>query len=88
MRLKVVGQPTEVAGHLNMNERWLSVAEMAAYLGVNPEAIYKWINRKGMPGQKVGRVWKFTITEVDAWVRAGREGDGKRDKTHQEDGWG
>jgi excisionase family DNA binding protein len=61
-----------------MNERWLSVAEIAAHLGVNPDTIYKWIGRKGLPAHKVGRLWKFMISEVDAWVRAenvGREGE-------------
>ena len=56
-----------------MNERWLSVAEIAAHLGVNPDTIYKWIDRKGLPAHKVGRLWKFMISEVDDWVRAGRE---------------
>jgi excisionase family DNA binding protein len=57
-----------------MNERWLSVAEIAAHLGVNPDTIYKWIDRKGMPGHKVGRLWKFMVSEVDEWIRAGTAG--------------
>ena len=55
-----------------MNERWLSVEEIAAHLGVNPDTIYKWIERKKMPAHKVGRLWKFQATEVDAWIRDGR----------------
>jgi excisionase family DNA binding protein len=55
-----------------MNERWLSVEEIAAHLGVNPDTIYKWIERKKMPAHKVGRLWKFQVTEVDAWIRDGR----------------
>jgi excisionase family DNA binding protein len=70
--MTVTGQTVEVGGHVNMNERWLAVAEIAAQLGVNPDTIYKWIDRKGMPGHKVGRLWKFMISEVDAWVRAGK----------------
>ena len=54
-----------------MPERWLSVAEIATHLGVNPDTIYKWITRKGMPAHKVGRLWKFLATEVDAWVKSG-----------------
>ena len=54
-----------------MNERWLSVDEIAAHLGVNPDTIYKWITRKKMPGHKVGRLWKFLASEVDAWVKGG-----------------
>ena len=55
-----------------MNERWLSVEEIAAHLGVNPDTVYKWIERKKMPAHKVGRLWKFQATEVDAWIRDGR----------------
>ena len=57
-----------------MKERWLSVEEIAAHLGVNPDTIYKWIERKKMPAHKVGRLWKFMATEVDAWIRAGTAG--------------
>lgn len=55
-----------------MQERWLSVGEIAAHLGVNPDTIYKWITRKKMPAHKLGRLWKFLATEVDQWVKAGR----------------
>lgn len=54
-----------------MQERWLSVEEIAAHLGVNPDTIYKWIIRKSMPAHKLGRLWKFLATEVDQWVKGG-----------------
>lgn len=54
-----------------MQERWLSVDEIAEHLGVNPDTIYKWITRKGMPAHKVGKLWKFMATEVDQWVKGG-----------------
>ena len=52
------------AGEL-MNERWLSVDEIAAHLGVNPNTISKGVTRKGMPAHKVGRLWKFPAREVE-----------------------
>jgi excisionase family DNA binding protein len=54
-----------------MSEHWLSVTEIAAHLGVNPDTIYKWVVRKKMPAHKVGRLWKFLASEVDAWVKGG-----------------
>jgi len=51
------------------DDRWLSVAEIAEYLGVQRDTIYKWLDRKKMPAHKVGRLWKFKRDEVDAWVR-------------------
>ena len=53
-------------------ERWLSVEEIATHLGVNRDTIYKWIERKQMPAHKLGKLWKFKVSEVDDWVRAGR----------------
>jgi len=58
-----------------MTERWLSVDEIAAHLGVNPDTIYKWINRKRLPAHKLGRLWKFLASEVDEWVKGGLAGE-------------
>ena len=54
-----------------MDDRWLSVEEIADYLGVKRDTIYKWITRKKMPAHKLGRLWKFQKDEVDMWVRSG-----------------
>ena len=54
-----------------MEDRWLSVDEIATYLGIKRETVYKWIDEKQMPAHKVGRLWKFRKDEVDAWVRSG-----------------
>jgi excisionase family DNA binding protein len=54
-----------------MDDRWLSVDEVAEYLGVSKETVYTWVTGKGMPGYKVGRFWKFKREDVDHWVRAG-----------------
>ena len=51
-----------------MQERWLSVGDIAAHLGVNPDTFYKWITRKKMPAHKLGRLWKFLASEVGQWV--------------------
>ena len=53
-------------------ERWLSVDEIALHLGVSKESIYRWVEAGKMPAHKVGRQWKFWVTEVNEWVRAGR----------------
>ena len=57
-----------------MQERWLSVQEIAAHLGVNRDTIYKWIERKKMPAHKVGRLWKFLASEIDALVKQATAG--------------
>ena len=55
-------------------ERWLSVEEIAAHLGVNRDTIYKWIDRRQMPAHKLGKLWKFKATEIDEWIRQGKAG--------------
>ena len=52
-------------------ERWLSVAEIADHLGIKRDTVYKWIDRKSMPAHKVGKLWKFKVSEIDGWVRDG-----------------
>ena len=53
-----------------MEDRWLSVEEIAEYLGVTRDTIYAWLSKKGLPGHRIGRLWKFKREEVDEWVRA------------------
>lgn len=58
-----------------MSDRWVSVEEIAAYLGVSKDTVYGWIAKKDMPAHKVGRLWKFKTDEVDDWVRNGKSSD-------------
>ena len=62
---------------MTMQERWLSVEEISGHLGVNPETIYKWIERKKLPAHKVGRLWKFKVSQVDEWVQEGKTAEDK-----------
>ena len=60
---------------MNEIERWLSVEEIAAHLGVSKETIYRWLEKedenKKIPSHRMGRLWKFKVSEVDTWVREG-----------------
>lgn len=57
--------------HSAPSERWLSLEEIAQHLGMSKVTIYKWIEAEKIPGHKVGRNWKFKVSEVDAWVTNG-----------------
>ncbi len=63
-----------VGAKLPGEDRWLSVDEIAAHLGIKRETVYPWINNKNMPAHKVGRLWKFKKDEVDNWIRTGKAG--------------
>ena len=56
-----------------MNDRYLSVAEICTYLGIKRDTVYKWISKKQLPAHRIGKLWKFKISEVDAWVNNGAE---------------
>ncbi len=60
---------------MNTEERWVDVAEVATHLGVRRESVYRWIEAKGLPAHKVGRLLRFKLSEIDEWVRAGGGGD-------------
>ena len=51
-------------------ERWCSTKEVCEYLGVRRDTLLTWINEKNMPANKVGRSWKFKLSEVDAWIKS------------------
>lgn len=53
----------------------MSADEIAAHLGVTKDSIYTWIAKRGMPAHRVGRLWKFQVSEVDAWVREDQAND-------------
>jgi excisionase family DNA binding protein len=53
-------------------ERWLSVNEIAEYLGVSKETIYRWLSQKKIPAHRVGKKWKFNAIEIDKWVKSGK----------------
>jgi len=52
-------------------EPWVSVDHTANHLGIRKETLYRWIERRALPAFRLGRHWKFKLSEVDAWVRAG-----------------
>lgn len=51
-----------------MEKRWLSVNEVAEYLGIKRFTVYKWVQRSGLPARKIGRLLKFQKSEIDEWV--------------------
>lgn len=53
------------------SESWVSVEDVARHLGVVWDSNYRWIERHGLPAHRVGRLWKFKLSEVDEWVRTG-----------------
>ena len=55
---------------INAPEKWSSLEEIADHLGVSKDTIRNWIKKEAKPYKKIGRKYKFKISEVDAWVES------------------
>lgn len=56
-------------------ERLQSVEEIAAYLGVSKETVRAWVKKGSIPFLKVGRQYKFRLSEIDVWLDSGKSAD-------------
>jgi excisionase family DNA binding protein len=61
-------------------EKWSTMKDVQEYLGVGRESIMQWISKRNMPAYKVGRLWKFKLSEVDEWIRSGGAAEESNDK--------
>ena len=64
-------------------EKWVTLKEVQEYLGVGRETILTWISKRNMPAYKVGRLWKFKLSEVDDWIRSGGAADDAEKKPEE-----
>jgi excisionase family DNA binding protein len=53
-------------------ENWVSLAEAATHLGVKVDTIRTWIKKTNIPAHKIGKLWKFKLSELDEWVKSGK----------------
>ena len=51
-----------------MNERTLTIKELAKYLNVTERTIYNLLERGELPGFKVGANWRFRKEDIDKWI--------------------
>jgi len=60
----VVGMSSEI-------ERWVSLEDVAMHLGVSKDTIRNWIKKETIPHRRIGKQYKFKISEIDEWVNSG-----------------
>lgn len=49
-----------------------SMPEICKYLGISRDTALRWIATKNMPAHKVGKNWKFKVSEIDKWIKEGQ----------------
>ena len=46
----------------------LTLEEVAIYLRLKPQTIYKWAQEKRIPAVKLGKEWRFRRSILDRWL--------------------
>jgi excisionase family DNA binding protein len=49
-------------------DKVLTIEELAAYLKISKSALYKLAQKGEVPGQKVGKHWRFRRDIIDQWL--------------------
>lgn len=52
-----------------MSPRMMNIDEVAAYLNLSRETLYKYVQKSMIPAVKIGRHWRFDKDQLDAWFR-------------------
>lgn len=85
-RVMTTSAATASDGAGSASEPWVSVEQAASHLGVKKISVYRWIETRGLPARKIGKLWKLKLSDVDAWVRHdGETGEPKTRDASAED---
>ena len=57
------------------NENWSTIDEVADYLRVTKDTIRAWIRESKIPSYRVGKQYRFKLSEIDEWVKSGKSAD-------------
>ena len=49
-------------------EEIMTIDEVAAYLRLKPQTIYRWAQDKRIPAAKIGKEWRFRRSLIDLWL--------------------
>jgi PTS system nitrogen regulatory IIA component len=63
------------------DERLMSIKEVAEYLQVDMSTLYLWSQRGQIPAMKVGKMWRYRRSEIEAWLDQSRNQSVKDEAT-------
>ena len=46
----------------------MTLEQVATYLKLKPQTIYKWAQEGAIPAAKIGKEWRFRKSIIDEWV--------------------
>jgi excisionase family DNA binding protein len=56
------------SGGVEMDREIMTIEEVAAYLRLKPQTIYKWAQEKRIPAAKLGKEWRFRRSLIELWL--------------------
>ena len=52
-----------------LKDKWFNIEDIAEYLSITQDTARTWVRDGKLPAYKVGKRYKFKLSEVDEWVR-------------------
>ena len=62
-----------VAQDASGEERWMTVKDVAGYLQLSTDTVYKLAQDGKIPACKIVGVWRFKREAIDEWVKQGAD---------------
>ncbi|MPM89531.1 hypothetical protein SDC9_136640 [bioreactor metagenome] len=56
-------------------EIWVSLEDIASHTGLSKDTIRNYIKKNVIPYHRIGKQYKFRISEIDAWVESGKSAE-------------
>lgn len=65
---------------MSTTDGYVSIEDAAVFLGVSIPTLRQWLKKELLPAHKIGKLWKFKISELDARVKSGKSNIEKIEK--------
>ena len=57
------------------SEKWVNLDEVAEHVGLCKDTIRNYIKKNQIPFYRIGKMYKFKMSEIDAWVKSGKSAE-------------
>ncbi|MBY0311764.1 MAG: helix-turn-helix domain-containing protein [Phycisphaerales bacterium] len=64
-----MARPPRAPGRAVPPREVMTITDLAEYLQVSKSSLYKLVQSGRVPGQKVGKHWRFHKDTIDAWLK-------------------
>lgn len=53
------------------HEKWVNLEAIAEHTGLSKDTIRNYIKKELIPYYRIGKQYKFKLSEIDAWITSG-----------------